>query len=407
MYCGRPTKRGRKGEHIVPEAIGGGRTLNDLKGDAVTDRVVCPDCNSGILSTLDRELCSRSFLSAVASQHLGAEIWQTWDVDHSARNLLVEAKPVWAGDGELLGLSCYPQITFEREGAVARGDYLEFMRFGREDFTPVLYKAARNCFGRYRSGEQRAIHFERVRSDVIHSGYRLPPRLYAPRTIDAVAANSRSQSFVLRFDTEADKHFALEKLQTIGDGRSLRSQSGTAGSHHPTISFFFDVGDTVRALVKLGLNLVAAYCPNTPVNRDAFPWAIRTVMVHEELPRRVLKANGFVPASDVQSIRAENNAHSFRLAHDGESWHVVSSFFGGKIGTYALIPGPNREAWCCADIVAPLHSKVWEVRTSRIFQAMRVRVGWRNENILTPTFKLQNVQSSVDVEEVRRRTSRI
>jgi hypothetical protein len=43
LYCGEPTKRGRKGEHIVPEAIGGALTLND-----VPNRAVCPKCNSGV-----------------------------------------------------------------------------------------------------------------------------------------------------------------------------------------------------------------------------------------------------------------------------------------------------------------------------------------------------------------------
>src|SRR5262245_9241439 len=65
LYCGEPTGRGRKGEHIVPEAIGGALTLND-----VSTRAVCPKCNSGVLAQLDRELCSRSFLSAIASKSM-------------------------------------------------------------------------------------------------------------------------------------------------------------------------------------------------------------------------------------------------------------------------------------------------------------------------------------------------
>jgi hypothetical protein len=47
LYCGSPTKRGKKGEHIVPEAIDGALTLLD-----VSNRVVCSKCNSGVLSHL-------------------------------------------------------------------------------------------------------------------------------------------------------------------------------------------------------------------------------------------------------------------------------------------------------------------------------------------------------------------
>src|SRR3712207_670182 len=93
LYCGLPSKKGRQGEHIVAKAIGGALTLND-----VSDRVVCPKCNSGVLSQIDRELCSRSYLSVIASQQIDSHLWQAWDVDHEAENLLVEARPSWAAD---------------------------------------------------------------------------------------------------------------------------------------------------------------------------------------------------------------------------------------------------------------------------------------------------------------------
>src|ERR1700730_7585562 len=99
MYCAAPTKKGRKGEHIIPEIIGGCLTLND-----VSDRVVCAPCNNGVLSQLDKELCCRSFLSIIASQRIDSRVWQAWDIDHAANNLLVEARPLWAEDRSLCGL---------------------------------------------------------------------------------------------------------------------------------------------------------------------------------------------------------------------------------------------------------------------------------------------------------------
>lgn len=402
IYCGEPTRRGRKGEHIVPEAIGGALTLND-----VPNRAVCPKCNSGVLSQLDKELCSRSYLSVIASREMGAHLWQAWDVDHESNNLLVEARPAWAADESLHSLVCYPQITFERSGPEVRGDFEEFRQFGQVDARKVLFQAVRHCFGRYRSGEKGAIHFERVRSGVIHEDYRLAPRIFTPHSIEHVARNVRKQSFVLRFVSEDDKHFALESLPNLNDGSQLKKWAHKPGSRYPTICFFFDMGDTMRALMKLGLNLIAAHCPNTPVNHESFAGAMRVIRGEAgQISLRVMMSNGFVHAEDVQAIKAAGNAHSFRLVHMDGKWHVFSSFFGGQVGSYVRVPGPNHEVWRCADIVAPLGSKVWRVRTSSILPYMKVRVEWNDGRVVTPSFKLQNTVSSVSVELVKKRSSR-
>lgn len=311
MYCGEPTKKGRKGEHIVPEAIGGTLTLND-----VSKRVVCPKCNCGVLSQLDKELCSRSFLSVIASQEIDANVWQAWDVDHESNNLLVEARPCWAADKTLYSLVCYPQITFERTGPDVRGDYKEVTGFGREEFAKVLFRAIQECFGRYRSGEKGALNFERVRSGVIHEGYRLPPRIYTPHSIAEIAGNIRKQSFILRFESEEDKHFVLESLPNLANGRHLNKWTHKPVSHYPMICLFFDMGATMRALMKLGLNLIAACCPNTPVDHQSFANAVGVIRDEAgQIPPQVLLLNGFVHAEDIQAIKATGNAHSFRLVH--------------------------------------------------------------------------------------------
>lgn len=402
LYCGQPTKRGRKGEHVVPEAIGGALTLND-----VPNRSVCPKCNSGVLSQLDKELCSRSYLSAVASKEIGSHLWQVWDVDHAARNLLVEARPLWAADESLQSLVSYPQITFERAGPEARGDAEEFTQFGREDATKVLFQAVRNCFGRYRDGEKGALNFERVRSGVVHDGYRLAPRIYTPHPICEVAKNIRKQSFVLRFTTEEDKHFVLQSLPNLGDGRQLKKWATQRCSYWPTICFFFDIGDTMRALMKLGVNLIAAHCPNTPLDHQSFAHVISVIRGEAgQIPPKVLRSNGFTHAEDVREINAPENAHSFRLVHMNAKWHVFSSFFGGKIGAYVQVPGVNRENWVCTDIVAPLRSKDWTVTTSSILPVMNARVEWNDSRVVLPSYKAKNIASSVQVELVRKKVAR-
>jgi len=156
MYCNAQVAKSKRGEHVVPESIGGALTLNEI-----SDKRVCNKCNGGVLSEIDRELCSRSPLSVVASQEIDAHVWQTWDVDHAAGNLLVEAKPRWEGR-VLSALIPYPQIVFERKGLVIRGDAEEVERFGFKEFEAVMRKAVRGVFYRFRAGSRRALHFERI-----------------------------------------------------------------------------------------------------------------------------------------------------------------------------------------------------------------------------------------------------
>src|SRR5207248_2836518 len=122
-------------------------------------------------------------LSIVGSQELDTHIWQAWDVDHNANNLLVEARPSWDPSGSLKSLICYPQFTFERKVADLRGDAEEMMKFGLEDFETVMRKAVRNAYYRHRAGKRNALHLERIRSSTIHAGFRLPPRVFTRHTI--------------------------------------------------------------------------------------------------------------------------------------------------------------------------------------------------------------------------------
>src|SRR5262249_27181994 len=156
--------------------------------------------------------------SIVASQKLASRLWQTWDIDEAADNLLVEARPWWADDGVLRGVVCYPQITFERPGrSVLRADTEEFYRFGQEHVGPVLFKAVRSCFQKYAAGVKGVLHFEMVRSGVIYDGCRLAPRVYSRASIAEIARDINDQSFILRFTNEDDKRFALHCLSKLED----------------------------------------------------------------------------------------------------------------------------------------------------------------------------------------------
>jgi hypothetical protein len=92
----------RRGEHIVPEAIGGRWTIHQVCGS----KKVCKTCNNGVLSDLDKELCSKSPISVIAADEIGGFIAQTWDVDEAAGNLLMEARP----DLKRKSMTLYPQM---------------------------------------------------------------------------------------------------------------------------------------------------------------------------------------------------------------------------------------------------------------------------------------------------------
>jgi hypothetical protein len=152
IYCGGEVRKVKKGEHIVPAAIGGVPTISDFcKG-----RTVCNPCNSGTLSELDRELCSLSYLSIVAAQELDAFIWQAWDVDHTANNLLLEATPDFSGSS--MTLTLLPQIIFEQDGPQIRGDFEESQQFGIDRFQTVFVQHLLEAFHAYKNGKRNRLN---------------------------------------------------------------------------------------------------------------------------------------------------------------------------------------------------------------------------------------------------------
>jgi HNH endonuclease len=402
VYCSRLTKPLRRGEHILAEAIGGALTLGK-----VSEKVVCERCNNGLLSRLDNELCRRSHLAVIASQELDEQLWQAWDVDHNSDDLLVEARPYWV-DGELSRLVYYPQIVFERHGPELRGDADEVQAFGRDDFARVLYKAARGAFQRHVAGEKRSLHLERIQTNLKSRGYRLPPRIFTRHSISEITRKIDCQSFIMRYDSLPDLKFAFRCLSQMDLRLSSSRYSERIGSRLPTLSTHFDIGLTVRALLKLGVNLIAAYCPKTPVTGESFGKVIRMINGEDHPSESLIANNGFVRADDVRCISAPDRSHSFRLSYVDGHWTVMSSFFGGRLGAVVSFPGANHEDWGTMNIVAPLRSKDWRIDTSSIlFPPPRYKVEWRDLSLIAPSVKMQRASSALVVERAVPRSDRV
>lgn len=391
IYCSRAVGRVRKGEHIIPEAIGG----------ALTIKSVCSQCNNDF-SPLDRELSSRSPISIVASQQIDAHLWQAWDVDHSDSDLLLEAYPDW--NHELLTL--YPQTVFDRSRPHVRGDYDELRNFGPEDFSRVFVKAMLQAYRRYEAGEKRWLHFERVDGEqLVQRGYRLPARIFSRMTIWELATrlrNKKPAAFVLRYLNTVDRRLALNTLDTWPPRRRHRSVQleRAIGSPLPVIAYVYDAAKVLRAIAKLAVNLISYCCPNSKIDHEGLRQVINVIKGEAPVTPQHLNANGFIWASDIEPIKAEGQSHSFHIVHGDGQWHVYSSFFGGRIGTFVRFPGPNGEEWTYADIVAPLRSKDWQVRTGKVLRPLKSHIEWKDFSKMVPTIPMLHTETKLIIERI-------
>lgn len=393
IYCGGEVRNVAKGEHIVPACIGGKRTISEF----CPGRTVCKGCNNGRLSLLDAELCSRSPLSLIAARELDGFIWQSWDVDRLANNLLLEAKPDFAGQAMVV----FPQMIFEPSGPELHGDAEEIQRFGVEKFSRVFTRHLRDAFRAHERGEKGYLHLKRVPEGAVwRDRYRYPPRLFTRKPIEEF---SEGMSFEFQYASSADKNFALAQLQNWDAAKSFRKAEVRRGSTAPGVRCTYDLGMTWCALAKISLNLVAAFCPNTLVDRTSFLAFVRAIMGETPIVPELLVSNGFVHAADAQPMKVAG-AHTFRLLHADGAWTVYSCFFGGSIAARMRFPGQSSEPWRYADITSPINSKEWTVAHGKVLPLVRApRIEWLDPEKIIPSVGLVNVHSEARLEVIPRK----
>jgi hypothetical protein len=214
----------------------------------------------------------------------------------------------------------------------------------------------------------------------------------------------RKASFILRYLTETDRRLALHALDNWNPSKKFTYPSSVGGSELPIFGCFFDAGEVLRALLKTAVNLLVHWCPNTPINHTTVPNVVRLIMGDSQISAYDVAGNGFVHAADVTPIATADKSHSFRLLHDDGIWYVYSSYFGGRIGSVVRFPGPNRENWRCADLIAPLNSRAWEIRPSEILQPIVAHVDWQDARKIIPSIKLLHTESKMFVVPAGSRT---
>jgi hypothetical protein len=399
IYCGRELKKVAHGEHIVPQAIGGTVTIYEV----CNKKLVCNTCNNGVLSDLDKELCSKSPMSLIAAQELKRTIDQSWDVDYSDKNLLVEAEPLFGS----MSMRHYPQLIFDGEQLQLRGDYESMRQFGRERFEKTFIENMLDAFRAHkRRNRKRRLHCEAIPENAsIGKLYRFPPRVFSRKPIENFEAG---MSFQVRYLKPTDLQFVLNRLDQWKSSTRFENFAVRKGAEIATLRVVFDRSMVVRALAKIAINLLAAFCEKTPINRDACSIVIRSITGEVPIHEGTFEHSGFLRPDGIKPISVDGT-HSFRLLHNDRGWQVYSSFFGGRIGSLIHVPGKSLEEWRTADIVMPLDIVMqlakWTFRPSPILQPLSVRVESENVAKMIPSVEMLNpvTERRVSIKNAKRR----
>jgi hypothetical protein len=264
IYCDKRMKAGYRGDHVFPESLGGGLALLDR-----TDYQVCSDCNGGVLGQLDDELATKSFVAQVTCQLKNSYLWQSWNID-PAKNLMFEAEQQFDKEtGELMTMRAYPQIIFAEKPEIIV-DIQEGEAFGLQRAAAVLLEGARKCYERHLvKAKKGKLNPERIRTDAVQ-GTLYPPRMFARTTIMEMEKNIDQQSFQLRFTKQEEMQYVLSWLPRLPRPEEYMNFRTSEGSPSPRTAHYFDMGKVVRALMKIGLNAIMVFCPNTRVSKQTF-----------------------------------------------------------------------------------------------------------------------------------------
>jgi hypothetical protein len=353
IYCGEPALKVKRGEHIIPEAIGGSKKM--------TIKSVCATCNNETLSGLDTELCSRSPLAQVAGLEKDRPFPQTWDVDESDDNLLLEARHDRDGsDSRYVIPYVFPQLIIRPTGIQFRADYDHLMEYGEDRFYRDFVARLQTALKRYQQGDKKAFRgaTEKPNAEMLKQ-YTYPPRFFVRGSIAEACDTEKNKTIFLGYLENADRELALAELpNALTDGPLTETRMAT-GSAAPPARTNYDGSKVWRALTKIAFNMLHHYCKRTTVDREHFPRAVAEILGERPLASDILRYSGFVWAHDVASLNAPPNTHACRFHHDGRLWHAVFSFYGGQIGAVTSFEGPCYETWKMLDVQAPVGSADW------------------------------------------------
>jgi|GEM_PF-2789252 len=284
---------------------------------------------------------------------------------------------------------CLSTDHFFDTGPELRFDYRESRQFGLENTCHIIRRTFLYAFKRLLGGDKKALHLERIRDHpAICSEFKFPPRLFTRSSIADLAQrmqSGESTSLLLRYVATNDALRVFHEIHKFGVVPSSSSTVGyELGTSLPPFRCRFDIRVVLRGLIKIGVNLLAAYCGHTPVNCGNFADSTSLVLGFKEVTWADCTRSGFIDPECVRDI-ARPDSHSFRLQFDVDRqvWSVYSVFFGGKVASLVEIAGPSNEPWSRADIFVPLNSRAWSFEVGNVLVPLNPTVTWDVSRILS------------------------
>ena len=380
IYCGQPVGRVRKGEHVVPAALGA----------KVAIRRVCWRCNNNVLSQLDQELVSRSPLSNVASSVLDTVGDNIWDFN-AHLDVALEGRL----ERELDAVVLWPQVVIDGKKVIFCYDAAEMSKVGFENgqrqFHRLLLEAISTVRRKYKKPRLRW----RSSPNLPKRG-RFPPRIFTKHACDELSGKI---SFECRYHGTVDQNHILRTLEQWKlDPRKWKQFEGE-GVVDPEAMTTYQPRRILRALVKIGINLLA-YVMGDEFSRDRFLEAVEYVRFDRGCgPSK--DHCGFLQHTATEKLACPADSHKFVLQYD-RNWGLFCSFFGGMIGAWVDFPGRCWGEVRCINVVAPVGGNQWQVNTSPILVPTDRRVTIRPD-LMAPSLQIKNVQTRIRIVENRPR----
>lgn len=391
-YCGKTAKSSR--EHTVQYGIGGGDTFLD----------VCGLCNKSF-SEIDKELAVNSPLAMLARRELNkVGPPMTWDVDDKRNGLLLEARQTHRTDS----MTLLPQIIFD-DIELFYDDEDEIKALGRAAIQQQFFARLKDAVALYDAAGPKAKKRDYPGKDMlklahnktIRPGYRFPPRVCAPTNISEYDGEVM---FELHYHEEPEIDITLAKLRNLNWDVSAMKEEIQLGSELPEIHLSFIPELVIRAITKIGVNLLAKLCTATTPNVSTYGATIEWIKNREH---SILFGNhetyGFIHPAGVKAIACPKDAHKFRLTYneDIERWMMYASFFGGKAAAFVSIFGPNNEAWKTLEVAAPYGRPLASPKFFPDFMPLDVVIALDARQIL-PSIPWNSGESKIRRERVRR-----
>ncbi|MCH8344199.1 MAG: hypothetical protein IH983_09440 [Planctomycetes bacterium] len=380
IYCGGSTSGVRRGEHVIPEALGGTQTL----------RCVCRSCNTAF-SVLDKELCSRSPLSIVVQQELGTKTGMHWDYNEEY-DIALEAR-ILRG---FLAPVLWPQLVLLGPTTLFLFDQEEAESVGLDDYANAFHNLVHRSTEQWLS-RRKGIIWERIRRQPDRG--RFPPRFFSRHEY---ADWKRGMTFICRYLDPIEREQIVHAVRRWEPDITRSTTATSLGVLDPETLLSYQQDLILRALVKIGLNLLAYALSPTDVNSTTFPIATKYARWGTAGTPN-LQNSGFVTGGTLSESHCPTDAHKFELVYSNQLWRLVAVFFGGRIGTCVHFPGPQITDYVRYEIVAPVKSKDWTVYKSKLHLAPRaIRTLWDDLSVMIPSMPIRHRGSRKRVEQRRR-----